>query len=156
MKPVILKVEWLLTRHCNLKCHYCKIIDSKSLKHKELSYERVIAGVNRINKDFPGVPIIFFGGEPTVKTWLPNLVSYCEKIGQKYAIISNSVYPLKNEDYLKRLIDAGLSNWSVSIDTLKNPFLNFFHSDTKDSYTKSMAGFKLLKKLRDMGVKNLS
>jgi MoaA/NifB/PqqE/SkfB family radical SAM enzyme len=99
----ILKVEWLLTRRCDLKCDYCKIRDNSSLKGVELDYLDVIDGVEYIHKRFPGVPIIFFGGEPTVLDWLPNLVDYCEKIGLKYAVISNSRRILSDEEYFERI-----------------------------------------------------
>ena len=145
----VLKVEWLLTRACQLKCDYCKIRDASTLGGKQLTKEQVFEGVDIINRRFPRVPIVFFGGEPTVLNWLPELVGYCEALGVKYAVISNSERVLKDELYFQALIDNGISNWSVSIDTLSglNP--------TNDSELKSQKGFQALKKFRDAGVRDL-
>jgi MoaA/NifB/PqqE/SkfB family radical SAM enzyme len=148
----ILKVEWLLTRRCDLKCDYCKIRDNSSLKGVELDYLDVIDGVEYIHKRFPGVPIIFFGGEPTVLDWLPNLVDYCEKIGLKYAVISNSRRILSDEEYFERLIQAGISNWSVSMDEIPTGVVN---TRTPHHKVKGEAGFLALKKFQEHGVKDL-
>lgn len=144
----VLKVEWLLTRRCNLKCSYCRIRDPKSLRGEELTYEQVIAGVDIVRRLFPRVPIIFFGGEPTVLDYLPDLVKYCEDNDVKYAVISNGVRVMKDEKYFQRLVDAGISNWSVSIDSLSD-------LAEGDSQVKSNTGFQSLLKFREVGVRDL-
>ena len=145
----VLKVEWLLTRACQLKCDYCKIRDDSTLVGKQLTKDQVFEGVELINRNFPRVPIVFFGGEPTVLNWLPELVGFCETLGVKYAIISNSERVLKDEAYFQALLDNGISNWSVSIDTLSEG------KPTNDSELKSMKGFEALKKFRAAGVRDL-
>ena len=146
-----LKVEFLLTRSCNLRCSYCKIINADSLKGQPLNKAQIFDGVRIINQMFPGVPIIFFGGEPTTLPWLPELVQFCEINKIKYAIISNSVKIMQDDEYFRKLVKAGISNWSVSIDTLK-----FDGADEiKDNVRKSYNGFEALKKFRDAGVRDL-
>lgn len=145
----VLKVEWLLTRACQLKCDYCKIRDDSTLAGKQLTKDQVFEGVEVLHRNFPRVPIVFFGGEPTVLNWLPQLVGYCETLGVKYAIISNSERVLKDEAYFQELIDNGISNWSVSIDTLASD------KPSNDSELKSAKGFEALKKFRDAGVRDL-
>lgn len=144
----VLKVEWLLTRKCDLRCPYCEIRDSRSLLGKELSLSQVIEGVNVVDRMFPRVPIVFFGGEPAVLDWLPELVAHCESIGLKYAIISNGKRALRDGRFFERLINAGISNWSVSIDSLKG------HS-RGDAEVKSKTGFGSLLKFREKGVRDL-
>ncbi len=143
-----LKVEWLLTRRCNLRCEYCKIVDNSSLAGEELTFEQVCMGIDNIQKVFPGIAIVFFGGEPTVLNWLPDLVRYCELRKIKYAIISNGVRVVKDEEFFNRLVSAGISNWSVSIDSLSDLRIT-------DSAIKSKSGFKSLLKFRDKGVRDL-
>jgi len=148
MENKVLKVEWLLTRKCDLHCSYCKIRDPGSLIGDELSFSQVIDGVNVIDRMFPRVPIVFFGGEPAVLDWLPDLVAYCESIGLKYAIISNGRRALRDSDFFESLIEAGISNWSVSIDSLKG-------LSRGDAEIKSRTGFSSLLKFRSRGVRDL-
>jgi MoaA/NifB/PqqE/SkfB family radical SAM enzyme len=148
MENKVLKVEWLLTRKCDLHCSYCKIRDPKSLIGEELSFSQVTDGVSAIDRMFPRVPIVFFGGEPAVLDWLPDLVAHCESIELKYAIISNGMRALGDPDFFERLIEAGISNWSVSIDSLKG-------LSRGDAGIKSRAGFSSLLKFRSRGVRDL-
>lgn len=153
MESNILKVEWLLTRRCNLKCSYCQIRKPCTLLGGELTDTEVFEGVRVINKMFPGVPIIFFGGEPTVLDWLPNLVAFCESLGVKYAVISNGVRAVTDRTYFERLIKAGISNWSVSVDSLKS--LSSLSIDSCDSDVKTYSGIRSLRMFREAGVKDL-
>jgi len=148
MENKVLKVEWLLTRKCNLHCSYCKIRDPASLLGEELSFSQVIDGVNAIDRMFPRVPIVFFGGEPTMLDWLPDLVAHCESIGLKYAVISNGARVLRDEEFFERLIDAGISNWSVSVDTMTGLAKG-------DAALKTLTGHQSLLRFRNRGVRDL-
>jgi len=113
----VLKVEFLLTRRCQYRCSYCKIVDSKSLRsQKELTTFQVCQSIIFISRTWPGAPIIFFGGEPTVRDDLPSIIKCCVDHGVKHAVISNSMRVLKDSEYADKLVEAGLSNWSTSFD----------------------------------------
>jgi len=147
----VMKVEWMITRRCQFKCSYCRIRDKRTLKGVEQSTEEVLKGVRVIRDRFPGAAIVFFGGEPTLRDDLPDIIRYCEDIDQKYAIISNSVRLLNDDNYRRRLMEAGLSNWTVSIDGMDR-------SQTVDDYTyhRVSNGLKALRILRDdYGVRDL-
>ena len=149
----ILKVEWLLTRKCNLKCSYCQIRRPCSLQGMELSEQEVYEGVRVINRLFPEVPIIFFGGEPTVLDWLPSLIAFCESLKVKYAVISNGVRVVADRNYFERLVKAGISNWSVSVDSLRS--LSGLSDVSTDSEVKTYSGIRSLRMFREAGVKDL-
>lgn len=148
MANEVLKVEWLLTRRCDLACSYCRIRDASTLQGRELSFSEVVDGVGVIQRMFPRVPIVFFGGEPSVLDWLPDLVAHCENNGIKYAVISNGRRAMRDEDFFGRLIEAGISNWSVSVDSIAG-------MASGDAMRKSRSGFASLLKFRDFGVRDL-
>lgn len=113
----VLKVEFLLTRRCQYRCSYCKIIDARSLRsQRELTTYQVCQAISFIANTWPGAPIIFFGGEPTIREDLPSIIKCCKDNNVKHAVISNSMRVLKDPEYASKLIDAGLSNWSTSFD----------------------------------------
>lgn len=147
----VLKVEYMITRRCELACDYCKIIDQKSLRGAEMTTEQVLDSVDIIADNWPGAPIIFFGGEPTARDDLPEVIAHCGQRGVKYAVISNSLRVLRDEAYRERLVRAGLSNWSCSLDDLDT-------EGTVDKHTlvKSNKGLKALMLMRDAyGVRDL-
>lgn len=140
----VLKVEFLLTRQCNLSCDYCKITDASSLQGDELSLHAVQDIFDDISNLWPTAPVILFGGEPTMRDDLPEILSYGIKKGLKLAVISNSIRVLKDEEYRQRIVDSGLKNWSVSIDG--------FHENLcvdHSSWVKSNLGLKALRMFRD-------
>ena len=153
MENKVLKIEWLLTRKCNLRCSYCKIRKGCTLNGPELEMYQVFDGIRVLNRMFPGAAIVFFGGEPTMLDWLPNIVAHCEQEKVKYAVISNGLRPMSDEIYFNRLIEAGISNWSVSIDSLSA--LEEVQADSPDNEIKTHSGFASLKKFRAAGVRDL-
>jgi len=110
-----LKVEWLFTRKCNLSCSYCKIRRSP-LYADELDTEEAKDAVSFIGYNWPGAPIVFFGGEPTVRNDLPDVIKHAVESKVKPIVISNSLRVLEDEEYRIRLVESGLKNWSISYD----------------------------------------
>lgn len=148
----VLKVEYLLTRDCQLNCSYCKIIDKSSLRYnRDLDTEQVFKMIDLVSWNWPGAPIIFFGGEPTTRNDLPAIIRRCETKGVKHAVISNSVRLIRDKTYARALVDAGLSNWSISYDGDSNAL-------TTDNFTlkKSNAGLRAVQMFRDEhGIRDL-
>lgn len=118
-KMHILKAEWLITRNCDLKCSYCKIRDCSTLGGRpELTTYQLVDVLKMFSQLWPGAPMIVYGGEPTTRDDLPMLLSAGKKYGVKLPVISNSVRVMRDAGYRKKLVDAGLENWSVSFDGL--------------------------------------
>lgn len=146
----VLKVEYLMTRECQFACSYCKIRDTSRGSY-EMSTPDVLKMIDNISEWWPGAPIIFFGGEPTVRDDLPEAIGRCNEKGVKHAVISNSVRILEDPPYVERLMRNGLSNWSISYD-----------GDVKDltsdifTYEKSAMGLLALQMFRDKyGIRDL-
>lgn len=150
-KMQVLKVEYMTTRECELSCDYCKIIDKKTLRGREQTTEEVFQSIDIIADNWPGAPIIWFGGEPTTRDDLPEIIGHCRDRDVKYAVISNSLRVLRDTEYRERLVANGLSNWSGSLDDLVS-------DGTVDKHTlvKSNQGLKAMMMFRDAyGVRDL-
>jgi MoaA/NifB/PqqE/SkfB family radical SAM enzyme len=132
-----------LTRECNLKCQYCKII--KTEFEKELSTEEWLKAFDVLE----GLGIRFVniaGGEPTVLPDLPKMLRYLkEKTTMEFSIVSNSMF---GDAKAKELVDSGLSAYVASVDVLGG-------DRSLDDLRKSSAGIKMLEKLKNLGVKYL-
>ncbi len=140
----VLKMEFLVTRRCQLRCKYCKITDSSKLWALEMDTRQAISCINLMADNWPGAPIIIYGGEPTTRPDLPELIDHTRFRGVKHAVISNSLKVINDEPYAKELVDAGLSNWSISFD-------GYTDAETlgKDAFRKSNAGLSSLLMMRD-------
>lgn len=143
-KMQVLKAEWMITRRCDLKCSYCRIVDPSTLQDEELDTLWLIDIVKMFGEQWPGAPMIVYGGEPTIRDDLPELLRAGRDYGVKLPVISNSVRILRDSVYRNKLVDYGLENWSVSFD-------GFTEAETVDkpSLVKSQRGFQALLVFRD-------
>jgi len=139
----ITECQVYLTRKCNLRCGYCKLVEKQF--DNELSvdeWKRAFLFLDRI-----GIKTVkLMGGEPTVLENLEELLSFINRHTDiKYAVLSNSVI---NDERLESLAKAGMQGYFASVDIIRG-------SGASDSEKKSNAGFNALKKLKKMGVKLL-
>jgi len=128
---------FFLTRRCNLNCSFCKV---PKLKKKDMPTEEVkgiFTTMKRIGFDIN----VLFGGEPMMRSDIYELIDFASAIELPYAFISNST--LINADSAKKLVAAGLNNYTASIDTLR-------YDDER-----SQAGLKALLMMKALGVKDL-
>jgi len=139
----ILNINILPTRDCNLRCSYCKIWQSDI---KALSWEQwkpIVEHLWELSEGF----ISFAGGETLLTPGdIVDFTRFLEKHDVYYAYVSNST--LLTEELANQLVEAGLRNWSVSLDSLKDCI---DPSVTK----KSSLGYRWLKYFQQKGVKDL-
>ncbi|MBI5232831.1 MAG: radical SAM protein [Deltaproteobacteria bacterium] len=137
----ILESSVYLTRKCNLKCQYCKII--KTDLPEELTTEKwlevfdilALLGTRFIN---------IAGGEPTIVPGLIKMIKHLNKYKHiEYSIVSNSVF---NEKRLDDMVQAGLRSYVASIDVIGST------DQTLHDLKKSSAGMGMLEKLKRKGV----
>lgn len=107
------RAELILTDSCNLKCVYCRGISQNYAAgtiSKELALQTLEYWTNENLKN-----IRFSGGEPTIHPNLLDLVSYCKshKV-ERIAISTNGTADLS---LYKELIDAGINDFSISLDS---------------------------------------
>ncbi len=161
LRDEILTVNLILTRRCNLRCSYCRIIKNydeyvapafQSAIKTLSDWKEIISTIYSLN---PYVFLIFTGGEVLTAFPFGDFVELVRWLGQfassirpiPYAFISNSL--LLTESKARKLVEAGLLNWSTSVDSLEEiPF-------DKDIGKKSHAGLKWLLWFKEHGVKDL-
>lgn len=105
----IVKAEILITRRCNLNCFYCGM-KRKRPERDAAFWREAFRRIKALGATF--VPI--YGAEPLVYPQLVEVVSAAVEVGLDHTVISNST--LLSEDLAKRLMDAGLESWTVSLD----------------------------------------
>jgi len=142
MEPKFLLSTWLLTRKCNLRCSYCTVWKTKLSELTEKEKQEALLILKQLNQ---GINVLL-GGEPLVLgDEMVRLVSFMEHNNVSYALITNSVLW---KDYRYKLLKAGLSNWSPSIDTI-----NFEYD--KDIYQKSKHGYESALWFKAHGVRDV-
>ena len=151
MEQKILKAEVLITRRCNLKCSYCKVIKKEV---EEMSVEQWAKAFDIIYNKLGASFIAIYGGEPTMlgKKKLLDIIDILntyKKDGKSYTIISNSV--LLDDNYIKELIEHSLDSWTASVDTISD---EAEYADY-DAFKKTRCGLEALKKLRAGGVRDV-
>ncbi len=106
--------EIIITEYCNFKCPYCRGLNDeiyKDRKFKQLTLEEVKEIIDLWS---PLSNIRFSGGEPTLHKDLIEMVKYAAESGvMRIAISTNGTADL---DLYKKLIEAGVNDFSISLD----------------------------------------
>jgi organic radical activating enzyme len=113
-----------------------------------------------------GIPhIIFTGGEPTLRPDLPDLIAYCEKLGQVTGVLTNGLR-LAETEYLHQLLQSGLDHlmivldahedecWEAIRDVVTEDIFLTVHLTVTDENTAHAV--QLLDKLKEIGVTSIS
>lgn len=151
-------VNWILTRRCNLNCGYCAIIKDYSNMPKnypklqyymqnEMSTEVIISALKTFKRHNPNIFHIFYGGEPTLRKDLPEIINFCNDNRIYYTIISNNTLGI--QPFIKRLFEETdyIEGFTSSVD----PVLNDYSYNAEDRVRKSVEGLKRLKELQLKG-----
>ena len=105
------RCELILTEDCNFKCGYCRGIREDYSKTYTLDEAKALID---IWADDGLCNIRFSGGEPLMWKGIYDLVAYTKEKGvERIAISTNGSAPMK---CYKRLIDAGVNDFSISLD----------------------------------------
>jgi len=123
-----------------MNCGYCKLVENQTLK--ELDYGDWMKAW-RIMENIGIKTVKLMGGEPTVKEWLPNLLSFASKTSIKTALLSNSCF---DETMLRKIKDSLPWGYFASVDSMKS--LN----SHKDPVKKSLNGYQTLKALKNSNI----
>ena len=95
-----------VTERCNLHCRHCFAGETTRADRSFESLRSEMAGFVK-----PGKTLVqLSGGEPTMRDDLPELAAAAKELGCKYVQLnSNGVRLAKDEGYVKKLADAGVS-----------------------------------------------
>ena len=109
------RCELLITAACNFTCPYCRGTDSSANISFDAAKHVVDLWAEQGLKN-----IRFSGGEPTIVSWLPDLVEYTSsKNVERIAISTNgSAEPW----YYRKLSSLGVNDFSISLDACCSAF----------------------------------
>ncbi len=137
------KVCIFLTRQCQLKCRGCNVVNYQSAY--EMTTQEWYSAFD-ILKSYNVGFVVLFGGEPTLRNDLPELVKYLNELDLPHTVITNSVRLNNDHKYYEALMEAKPYGISVSINIPESDEEFDFHDDLK-----SQEGWKLLSKLKEDG-----
>ena len=107
-------VHYGITHRCNLRCRMCNLWQSGK-KEEELSLEQ-LEELAEILVQIGTIQLSIGGGEPFVRPDLPEVVRTFLNRGIGVRVLTNGV--AAEEDQVKAIAAAGLTDISVSLDTL--------------------------------------
>jgi heme b synthase len=101
------------TRACNLDCIHCRVAAGKIDPSEELKTDEVLGLFDRIAERTRPV-VILTGGEPLLRHDIFTIARYGSDLGFHMTLAPNGT--LLDESTSRRLIDAGVSRISISLD----------------------------------------
>jgi molybdenum cofactor biosynthesis enzyme MoaA len=111
------RCEMIITEYCNFRCPYCRGLDGYiygDRKLKMLSLEEVCRNIDLWCQGVPLENIRFSGGEPTLHPDIVAIVAYAKSKGiRRIAVSTNGS---SSKELYKQLVDAGVNDFSVSLD----------------------------------------
>lgn len=112
-------VSWNLTRRCNLRCAHCYLdADARASGQGELTTAEGLRFINQLVDLCPGAMLVFTGGEPLLRSDLPDLIAHAAQRGLMPVLGTNGV--LLTNERARQLANCGLAGVGLSLDSL-NP-----------------------------------
>ncbi len=107
------RMDLALTYRCNNNCSHC--YNARPRSFPELSTSQWKTILDRL-WDL-GIPhIVFTGGEPTLRTDLPELIAHAQQLGQITGVNSNG-RRFADKEYVLELIHAGLDHVQITLES---------------------------------------
>ncbi len=109
-------VEIEVTRRCNAKCPVCFM--SADFPSDGITYDEIEGLITTLaDKVGPETGLQITGGEPTVRSDLPEIVMCARRHGfTGIEINTNGIVIGRSKDYLQKLVDAGITGIYLSFD----------------------------------------
>ncbi len=107
------RMDLAITYRCNNDCSHC--YNARPRSFPELSTIDWMAIIDKLWEQ--GIPhVVFTGGEPTLRTDLPELVAHAEQNGQITGINTNG-RRLGDKRYIQELVHAGLDHVQITLES---------------------------------------
>jgi radical SAM protein with 4Fe4S-binding SPASM domain len=145
--PVISEVA--ISYRCNLSCKFCYAGCGMGCTTKakgEMTLAEIKKILEIIYHDAQAPTVSFTGGEPLLRSDLPEMVSHAKRLGFRVNLITNGT--MATEERVKRLMDAGLDSAQVSIEGSR-PGVHDQITGVQGSFERSVAGIRHFK---DFGI----
>lgn len=131
------RMDLALTYRCNDNCAHC--YNARPRDYPELGIEKWKAILDRLWEI--GIPhIVFTGGEPTLRSDLPELIAHAEKNGQITGLNTNA-RRLTDASFVKQLVDAGLDHVQITVES-HDPLIHDAMVCAKGAWTQTIAGLR--------------
>ena len=107
------RMDLALTYRCNNDCHHC--YNARPRNYPELGTDQWKQILDLLWKI--GIPhVVFTGGEPTLRSDLPELVAHSVQNGQIVGLNTNA-RRLSEPAFLKKLVSAGLDHVQITVES---------------------------------------
>lgn len=126
------------TYHCQCNCVHCSSSGFEEKNKEELSTVEIIKAIDDAC-DLGILKIGFTGGEPLLRSDLPDLVNHAYKKGLSTSVDTNGI--LLDEKLVVNLKNAGISNINISIDD-SNANIHDRLRKAYNSFTQAVLGIK--------------
>lgn len=125
-----------ITYECQCNCRHCCTGNYPKDKHRDLTIEEIKHVLDQAAKP---LVVNFFGGEPTLRPDLMELIKYASERSVYVFTDTNGI--VVTRDYAQQLKDSGLEMLYVSIDS-PNPQLHDEYRGYKGCYEKAVGAIK--------------
>lgn len=107
------RMDLALTYRCNNSCAHCYNARERTFPELDTAgWKTVLDRLWRL-----GIPhIVFTGGEPTLRSDLPELIAHAESLGQITGLNTNG-RRLADVDFVDRLVRAGLDHVQITVES---------------------------------------
>ncbi len=144
--PVLSEIA--LTYRCNNRCTFCYAnAPERGRQVPEMTTDEVKIIIDRLADEAHCPTVSFTGGEPTLRSDLPELIAYAANKGLRVNLITNGIR-CADRDYVTTLAQSGLASAQVS---LEGGSAQIHDSITQHpgSWERSVAG---IRNLREAGI----
>ena len=131
------RMDLALTYRCNDDCAHCYNARSRDFPEIPTSQWKLI-----LDKLWAlGIPhVVFTGGEPTLRSDLPELVAHAEQNGQITGLNTNA-RRLSDEKFLASLVSAGLDHVQITLES-HDPEIHDAMVRRKGAWSQTVQGLK--------------
>ena len=147
------RVQVEITNRCNLRCIMCTRNQmTRPLGDMMPETFRVVA--DEVSSEAGCVLALYFLGEPLLNPYLDEMVRYVAERavpGMAFGIQTNGM--LLNADRARRLLEAGLRNFTVSLDGLEGDLERIRIGARYEQIERNILG--LIEQARQIGIENL-
>jgi MoaA/NifB/PqqE/SkfB family radical SAM enzyme len=103
-----------VTTRCNLKCGFCGLWSLPVTRELHLDNYRYIAD---LLQELGLARVVITGGEPLLRSDTPEIINLFSRRGFSTTLLTNGT--LANESLLKKMVDLGLNDIGISLDSLR-------------------------------------
>lgn len=133
------RMDLAVTYRCNNDCAHC--YNARPRDYTEMSSREWKSVIDQL-WDL-GIPhVVFTGGEPTLRTDLPELIAYAESKGQITGLNTNG-RRLSDPRYVQQLIDSGLDHVQITVES-HDPTIHDNMVQAKGAWKQTIAGLRIV------------